>query len=348
MTPFLYAVPDDPDAAGAAPGSRLGRIARVDRGACDVLTSDGFVRAEVAPAVQAEAAVEPERQPCVGDLVVLGSLAERDAVVELLPRRTAVVRASVLPGSSQRQVLAANIDVLAVCEPCFPDPDLARIERLLALAWESGAQPVVLLTKFDLAPDPQTLLDDVAAAAVGVEVVGVSATEGAGLDEVRRLLGPGRVLALLGSSGAGKSTLVNALADDEAMAVSALRADGKGRHTTVHRQLIVLPDGSLLVDTPGLRAVGLPTQGSLEQVFADIEELAGQCRFTDCAHDREPGCAVTEATASGELSQRRLDSWRKLQREAAYQERRTDARLRAIERDRWKAITKQYRSRIRP
>ena len=348
MTRYLHAVPELPDDLPA--GTRLGRVARVDRGACDVLTADGPVRAETAASVRTDAAADAERQPCVGDLVVLGASGDRTLIVELLPRRTAVTRASVTPGSSQRQVLAANVDVLGVCEPCFPDPDLGRIERLLALAWESGAQPVVLLTKYDLAPDPEALLSDVAETALGIAVVGVSSVVGDGVDVVRHLLGPGRVLALVGTSGAGKSTLVNALAGHDVMGTAQLRADGKGRHTTAHRELLVLPDGSLLVDTPGLRSIGLATPEALEQVFADIEELAEQCRFTDCGHDVEPGCAVRAAIDDGELAQRRLTSWRKLQREAAYQERRTDARLQAQEKARWKSIQKQFRQpgRIRP
>lgn len=347
MTPFLHVVPPDP---GDLPGgTRLGRVARVDRGACDVLTADGPVRADTSAQLRAEAASDPERQPCVGDLAVLSASGDRLVLAELLPRRTAVTRASVSPGSSYRQVLAANVDVLAVCEPCFPDPDLGRIERLLALAWESGAQPAVLLTKRDLASDPEALLADVASVALGVPLVGVSVADGDGIDDVRALLGPGRVLALVGTSGAGKSTLVNALAGHDLMDVSHLRADGKGRHTTAHRELLVLADGSLVVDTPGLRSIGLASHEALEQVFTDVELLAEQCRFTDCGHDTEPDCAVTDAVSSGDLSERRLASWRKLQREAAYQERRTDARLAALERGRWKAIAKQQRSgRSRP
>ncbi|HUW16184.1 MAG TPA: ribosome small subunit-dependent GTPase A [Actinomycetes bacterium] len=340
MTAFLHAVPDRDD---LPEGTRLARVARVDRGACDVLTVEGPLRAQTSAAVRAEAAGDTERQPCAGDLVVLAEAGGRTQIAELLPRRTAVVRAAVAPGTSQRQVLAANVDVLAVCEPCFPDPDLGRIERLLALAWESGAQPAVLLTKADLALDLDLLVDDVATTALGIPVIAVSAATGAGVDQIRQLLGSGRVLAMVGASGAGKSTLVNALAGTEVMPTAELRADGKGRHTTAHRELIVLPDGSLLIDTPGLRSVGLATPDSLEQVFADIEALTAQCRFNDCAHDAEPACAVQAAIEDGRLPQRRLDSWRKLQREAAYQARRTDARLRAAERDRWKAIQRQNR-----
>jgi ribosome biogenesis GTPase len=341
MTAYLYAVPDHDDLPS---GTRLGRVARVDRGECDVLTLDGPVRARTSAPVLAEAAADNERQPCAGDLVVLAETDRRSVVVELLPRRTAVVRAAVAPGTSQRQVLAANVDVLAVCEPCFPDPDLGRIERLLALGWESGAEPVVLLTKADLASDLDLLVDDVATTALGIPVISVSAAEGTGVDQIRRLLGPGRVLAMVGASGAGKSTLVNELAGTDVMPTAELRADGKGRHTTAHRELIVLPDGSLLLDTPGLRSVGLASPDSLDQVFADIEALAGECRFTDCAHDAEPGCGVRAAVAEGRLPERRLASWRKLQREAAYQARRTDARLQAAERARWKAIHRQNRA----
>jgi ribosome biogenesis GTPase len=340
MTAYLHAVPDRDDLAS---GTRLGRVARVDRGACDVLTTDGPVRARTSAPVLAEAAADTERQPCPGDLVVLAESDGKALVAELLPRRTAVVRAAVAPGTSQRQILAANVDVLAACEPCFPDPDLGRIERLLALAWESGAEPVVLLTKADLAADLDLLVADVATTALGIPVISVSATKGAGLNQIRLLLGPGRVLAMVGASGAGKSTLVNALSGTDVMPTAELRADGKGRHTTAHRELIVLPDGALLLDTPGLRSVGLASPGSLDQVFADIEALSAECRFVDCAHHAEPSCGVQAAVAEGRLPARRLASWRKLQREAAYQARRTDARLQAAERARWKSIQRQNR-----
>jgi ribosome biogenesis GTPase len=225
------------------------------------------------------------------------------------------------------------------------------VERLLALAWESGAQPMVVLTKADLVADAEDQRADIEAAAPGVDVVVVSSVTGEGLDVLRAVASPRTTLALLGPSGAGKSTLTNALAGVELMATRALRADGKGRHTTVHRELVVLPSGALLVDTPGLRGVGLTAvDEGLEKVFADIEELAAECRFADCAHRTEPGCAVRAALESGELTERRWESYLKLQREARWMAMRHDARLRSEEREKWKRIHKEVRAsgRIRP
>ncbi len=261
----------------------------------------------------------------------------------MLPRRNAVTRASVEPGSSHQQVLAANVDVLAICEPCHPAPSAGRVERLLALAWECGAQPAVLLTKADLASDVDRTLADVSALALGAAVLPVSSLGNVGLDGVRALTAPGEAVALLGASGAGKSTLLNALLGTDAMAVSHVRDDGKGRHTTAHRELHVLDDGSYVVDTPGLRSIGLASTDGLDQVFGEISELAQTCRFNDCEHRTEPGCAVLAAMESGVLPTRRLDSYRKLLREAAYLERRGDARLAAAERTRWKSLSKQRR-----
>jgi ribosome biogenesis GTPase len=324
----------------------MGRISRVHRGACDVLTPTGEIRAETGSAVQALAAHDPQLSPAVGDLCILsddGGGAAR--IVELLPRRTAVTRASVSPGSSHRQVLAANVDILAAVEPLNTAPVIGRIERLLALAWESGAAPVVLLSKCDLDPDPQEWVLEVAAASPGAPVIAVSQRDGTGIDELRDLLGPGRILGFVGPSGAGKSTLVNALAGEVVMDTAEIREDGRGRHTTVHRELVVLPDGSLVIDTPGLRSVGLASPEALDQVFADLTGFAEFCRFNDCAHETEPGCAVLEAIETGELTERRLASWRKLQREAAYQERRTNVRLRAAEREMWKQRSREMRQR---
>ncbi|GEA84298.1 ribosome small subunit-dependent GTPase A [Cellulomonas gelida] len=276
----------------------------------------------------------------VGDLVELDP--ESGLVATVLPRRSALVR-DTAGRTSHVQVLAANVDVVLVVEHLDPDPDLGRVERLLTLAWRSGAQPVVVLTKADLVPDPHGMAQDVAAAALAVDVHAVSAATGEGLDPVRALLGPGVTLVVVGPSGAGKSTLVNALAGREIMATGERRQDGRGRHTTTHRELVPLPSGAMLIDTPGLRAVGLVADAdALDHTFADVAELAARCKFADCSHVSEPGCAVLAALDRGELDQRRFASWRKLEREAAYQERRVDARLAAPEKARWKRITQEY------
>lgn len=311
---------------------------RVDRGLCDVLTAAGTLRATW------RAAELDDVTPCVGDVVeVRSDPGTAPAIAAITPRRSAITRIDTAPGSSEHQVLAANVTVAALCEPCHPVPVLARVERLLALAWESGATPVVVLTKADLATDLESTVADVSALTVGVPLLTVVATEGLGVEDVRALVGEGETLALLGRSGAGKSTLLNALLGEEAMATSRLRADGRGRHTTTHRQMLPLPDGGYVIDTPGIKGVGIATPEGLEQVFADIEGLAVDCRFSDCRHTVEPGCAVLDAVATGDLLQRRLDSYRKLQREAAYQARRTDARLAAQERARWRAMHKELR-----
>jgi ribosome biogenesis GTPase / thiamine phosphate phosphatase len=323
------------------------RVSRVDRGACDAIAADGPMRLTFAGALLAAAADDPVSTPCVGDWVAARTWPDGRVTAEaVLPRRTAFVRAAVTPGTSHGQVLAANVDLAVVVEGLHPEPDLGRVERFLALSWESGATPMVVLTKADLVPDADQLRADVAAAAPGVNVLAVSSTTGEGMDAVREHVRAGRTLALLGPSGAGKSTLTNALAGDVVMFTRELRADGKGRHTTVHRELVVLPGGGLVVDTPGLRSVGLTdVSESLDLVFADVEALAGDCRFGDCAHDTEPGCAVRAALDSGELPERRWASYVKLQREARWMAMRHDARLRAEERSRWKRVTKEYRNR---
>lgn len=321
-----------------------GRVVRVDRGQCDVLTTTGVVRASWRPTDAPTGGM-----PCTGDAVVV-RLTDGPVVVDIAERHGSIVRSEVSPGSSGQQLLATNVDVVAICEPCHPKPNLSRLERMLALAWESGAEPVILMTKADLADDLESILDDIAGLAFGVPVLPVTATTGGGLDAVRALTAEGKTLALLGRSGAGKSTLLNALLGEEAMATRGLRADGRGRHTTTHRQMLVLPNGGFIIDTPGLKTVGLPSSEGLDRAFSEIEELAEACRFTDCSHRVEPGCAVLDAVDDGELTQRRLDSYRKLLREAAYQARRTDARLAAEERARWKHLHQDARrsARIRP
>jgi ribosome biogenesis GTPase / thiamine phosphate phosphatase len=321
------------------------RVTRVDRGACDALGPDGPMRLTFAGSLLSAAAADPVSSPCVGDWVAARTWSDGRVTAEaVLPRRTAFVRATVTPGVSHGQVLATNVDLAVVVEGLHPEPDIGRIERFLALAWESGATPLVVLTKADLVPDAADFRADVAAAAPGVEVLAVSAETGQGMTDLESYVAQGSTLVLLGPSGAGKSTLTNALSGATVMPTRALRADGKGRHTTVHRELVMLPGGGIVIDTPGLRSVGLTdVTESLDLVFADIDELAEQCRFSDCVHQTEPGCAVRAALETGELPERRWESYLKLQREARRMAMRHDARLKAEEKARWKRMTKEYR-----
>ncbi|MFG3246514.1 ribosome small subunit-dependent GTPase A [Streptomyces sp. NPDC048187] len=326
----------DAFAPHAAQGLLPGRVVRVDRGQCDVVTADGLLRADTAFVTPND----PLRVVCTGDWVAVDPEGGNPRYVRTyLPRRTAFVR-STSSKRSEGQILAANVDHAIVAVSLAAELDLARIERFLALAWESGAQPLVVLTKADLVPDPVTLahlVQDVETTAPGVPVLSVSAEQGEGLDVLAAVVSGGTAV-LLGQSGAGKSTLANALLGEDVMGVQAIRdVDGKGRHTTTTRNLLALPGGGVLIDTPGLRGVGLfDASSGVGQVFAEIEELAEGCRFHDCAHESEPGCAVLAAIDSGELSVRRLESYRKLLRENQRIVAKTDARLRAEIRKEWK------------
>ncbi|GAA2748573.1 ribosome small subunit-dependent GTPase A [Kitasatospora cinereorecta] len=323
--------------AGLVPG----RISRVDRGRCDVLLADPdtgelrTVRADTRPVGDAD----PLVGPCTGDWAAVDlAAAPLPTVAALLSRTTAVVRKTANK-RSDGQVLAANIDTVMIAVSLAAEPDLGRIERFLALAWESGADPLVVLTKADLVDDADFVRADVEAIAPGVTVLAVSAETGDGMDVLRACVGGSA--ALIGQSGAGKSTLTNALAGADVMVVQQTRSvDEKGRHTTTARELIPLPDGGVVIDTPGLRGVGLYGGEGLGQAFAEIEELAAECRFDDCSHRTEPGCAVRSALEEGTLPERRWESFLKLQRENAWIASRTDARLRAERTRHWKMITK--------
>ncbi|MDT0344637.1 ribosome small subunit-dependent GTPase A [Streptomyces litchfieldiae] len=331
---YLAAEFADHEAAGLLPA----RVVGVDRGQCDAVTERGPVRA----------ATDRGLEPVTGDWAALlpGEARQEPRLVALLPRRTAIVRSSAAR-DSRGQVLAANVDTVVLAVSLAGALDAGRLERLLALAWESGARPVVALTKTDRAADPAAALTEAAAAAPGVDIVATSAVTGEGLAELTALL-TGTVV-LLGQSGAGKSTLANTLLGEEVLATGEIREqDGKGRHTTVRRELIPLPGGGVLIDTPGLRGVGLHDAAEgLGQVFAEIEELAEECRFGDCGHETEPGCAVLAAVESGALPARRLASYRKLLRENAWAASRTDARLRAERTQRWKEIIRHQRATYR-
>jgi ribosome biogenesis GTPase len=268
--------------------------------------------------------------PAVGDWVAAAARPEEDraTIHAVLPRRTAFVRKTPWL-ETKAQILASNVDVVFVVTGLDANFNVRRIERYLTLAWESGAEPVVLLTKSDLCDEVDSRLLEVEAVSIGVPVLAVSGTTGEGIEAVRERIGEGRTAALLGSSGVGKSTLVNALVGEEVLATRAVReADGRGRHTTTHRQLVVLPEGGIVLDTPGMRELQLwDADEGLGTAFAEIDELAARCRFADCAHGREPGCAIRSALASGELDRERFESWRKLQRELEHLRIRQDGRL---------------------
>ncbi len=340
----------DPARADEVPELCLpARVSRVDRGGADLLAEEGDVRATFGADVLAAMAHDPLATPTVGDWVGYRVWPDDRVTIDAVLERASALRRSSADTSSREQILAANVDLVVIVEPLVPEPELGRIERLLVLAWSSGATPLVVLTKADLVHDAHTWVADVSAAAPGAEVVAVSSVRGEGLPAVSAQLCPGRTVVLLGASGAGKSTLTNALVGGVVMVTRELRADGKGRHTTTHRQLVPLPSGAVLIDTPGLRAVSLVgDEEALGLAFGEIEELGEQCRFRDCTHNSEPGCAVLAAVESGELDLRRLESWRKLQREVRWQNMRQDARLRAQERARWKSVSKSLRRDGRP
>lgn len=289
--------------------------------------------------------------PAVGDWVVAAATPGGAAVVQaVLPRRSCLARSE----SDRRrgeeaafteQVLAANLDrVLVVCG-LDRDYNPRRIERYVTLAWGGGAQPAVVLNKADLLPDPGRVAEEVEALAPGATVLAVSAASGQGVNAVRRLVAPGLTACLVGSSGAGKSTLLNRLLGAEAQATAATSAaTGKGRHTTTRRELFLLPSGGLIIDTPGLRSVGLDlAEEALDATFADIAELARDCRFRDCRHGGEPGCAVEAAAADGRLDPGRWEGYRRLGREMRYRQLASDAGAAAAERKRWRPVHKEIR-----
>lgn len=306
----------------AAEGLVPGRVAIQHRGAYDVLTGAGEARARVSGRLR-HAAASPSELPVVGDWVALERPADADATIHaVLERRTKFSRRAAQDPAGEvvarEQVVAANVDVVFVVASLADDPDPRLLERYLTLAWESGARPVILLTKADLVSDAGRMRAELAAIGREVPVVVVSARTGVGLEDVRSRLGTGVTGALLGPSGVGKSTLVNALVGEDLLATGGLRADGSGRHTTTRRQLVLLEDGGLLVDNPGMREVHLwLADEGLEDVFPDIVELESQCRFRDCSHEAEPGCAITDALADGRLSPDRWRSYRDLQDELA-------------------------------
>ena len=330
--------------ASEAAGLEPGRVLSEERGVYQVASASGEGPASASGRLRHDAALDPTAAwPAVGDWVAMESVAEgaegqRRVVQRVLTRRTAVIRRS--PGDRRipSQVLAANVNVVFLVTSMNADFNLRRLERYLAVAWESGALPVILLSKSDLAEDIEGFLTAVAAIAPGVEVIPVSAITGDGIEAVRAHLGGGRTVVFTGSSGVGKSSIVNALAGEPLLDTGGIRLDdARGRHTTTRRQLVRLADG-LLIDTPGLRELGIMDGEGLATAFDDVEAVAATCRFSDCQHETEPGCAVRAALADGTLSRDRLEAYRKLQREARRATMATDVHARRAERKKWTAV----------
>ena len=326
----------------AAQGMAPGRVVRSDRGSALVATPGGIVRAKSSVAL-VKSVSGGTGLPVAGDWVAVLPATEVDApVIEaVLERSSAITRGD--PGkTSDVQVVAANIDTVFVVHPIAESPNLRRLERELSVAWDSGAVPVIVLTKEDLSDDTEAALAAVESVALGADVLVMNALSGEGVEPVLAYISDHRTAVLVGPSGAGKSTLVNALLGEQRQATRAVRvSDGKGRHTTVTRELIQMPGGGLLIDTPGLREVGLTgSEEGIASAFSDIDEAARECRFRDCTHAEEPGCAVRAAVESGEIPAERLASYHKLLAEAQLAAAKTDARLRAEVERKSKTISK--------
>jgi ribosome biogenesis GTPase len=319
-----------------ARGLEPARVVAQHRGAWDVRTATDERLATLGGRLRYDSLVASDR-PVVGDWVGVAGT----QIQAVLPRRQVLIRRAA-DSDAVEQVLAANVETVVIVTSANRDFNLRRLERLVALAWESGGAPLVVVSKADLVDDIATFVAQVEAIAPGVAVLAASAPTGFGLAGLRAHLRPGRTVAFVGSSGVGKSTLINTLVGREVIRTAEIREDdARGRHTTTGRELHVLDGGWLLVDTPGMREVGLwATEEGLERTFGDVAELAAGCRFNDCEHHREPACAVQAAIRDGRLERARLDAHRKLEREIARVERARDPRARAEEAKRWRAIHK--------
>jgi ribosome biogenesis GTPase len=317
----------------AGRGLTPARVIRSDRGSALIATPGGIVRAQLSARFLKAARGAADR-PAVGDwvAVLVGDDLDAPLIEAVLERASAITRGD--PGkASDIQVLAANIDTVFVVHAIAEPPNLRRIERELSLAWDSGAVPVVVLTKADLSADPEAARRATASVAPGVDVLVTNALSGESAELLLAFITDHRTAVLVGPSGAGKSTLINALLGEQRQETREVRVgDGRGRHTTVARELIQMPLGGVLIDTPGLRALGLTgSEEGIASVFPDIERFSRSCRFRDCMHDGEPGCAVEAAVESGALPPERVASYHKLVREAQVMAAKTDARLRAAE-----------------
>lgn len=333
----------------AGNGYTAGRVALEHKHFFRVYTQYGDVLGEIAGKLRHEA-VNRRDLPAVGDWVVIRSRSERDRVMihAVLPRRTSFVR-KIAGSRAEEQIVGANIDTVFLLTSLNQDFSLRRIERYLVIAWESGASPIIILSKSDLCDRVADRINEVQAVARGVPIHAISVVTGYGIQDVVQYFKRGQTVALLGSSGVGKSTLINHLAGVDHLKVQTVREhDDHGRHTTTHRELILLPAGGLVLDTPGMRELQLwDGDESLQLVFDDIEALAGHCFFSDCRHRDEPRCAVREALVAGTIDTGRYESYEKLQKELKYLARRRDKLSEIVEKKKWKKLSRLATERAR-
>ncbi len=318
-----------------------GRVACRQKTAWDVLTTKGTIMTGISGALK-----KLGRFPAVGDFVILHHQPEsgKSVIVDILPQKTRFTRGTTGREGTD-QVIAANVDIVFIVTAAGSDLNSRRIERYLAIAHASGARPVILINKADLADDPAALAQKIETAAAGVPVVTVSAKSGTGLAQLGPYLTPGTTAILIGSSGVGKSTLINRLLEEHVQDTTMVRDfDGKGRHTTTVRELFILRGGALIIDSPGIREVGMGTASSgMDETFPEIQELARDCRFSDCQHEQEPGCAVLAAVRRGELDPLRLENYHRLMKELAFGQKKAGLGLVRLEREKMKGIGKMAR-----
>lgn len=301
----------------------IGRVASQAKNLYQVITEAGMLRAEISGKFRHQAR-NLFAYPAVGDFVLVDrtdNAGGNGVIHHVLTRKSVFVRGraarKALGSIEDLQVVAANIDIVFLCMAVNNDFNLRRLERYLSVAWDSGATPVVVLTKADLCTDIEAKLSALSSTAIGVEVLITTSISAHGYLSVKKYLSFGQTVAFIGSSGVGKSTLINRLLGEDILKTRETRSDDQGRHTTTRRELIVLPEGGVVIDTPGMRELGV-ISADLGRSFTDIDELAAGCRFRDCAHEKEPGCAVQEAVRAGILSAERLESFKKLRLEAEY------------------------------
>ena len=326
-------------------GLTVARVAIEHRNSYILHSEFGELSGEVAGKFRHQST--PAEFPGVGDWVVISLReSEKSATIHsVLPRKSKFSRQSV-GGITTEQIVAANVDTVFLVSGLDGDFNPRRIERYLVLAWESGANPVILLNKADLCKNIEDCLNQVENIALGVPIITISAANSQGLSALKTYLQPGQTVALLGSSGVGKSTITNQLKGEAIQAVKAVRqGDDRGRHTTTHRELILLANGSLIIDTPGMREIQIwASEDSLQSTFEDIETLAEECRFRDCQHEQEPGCAVQQALQDGKLDSSRFLSYQKLQKELNYLSQKQDQKVYIDTKKRWKKITKSMKN----